>query len=216
MPRYGRLENWVTGAEARLVLERLRVLYAAEVTMTDHWLGALLTRLAELELERETVIVLVSDHGVLLGEHGWTGKISVALHPELIQVPLLLVDPERSAAGQQSSYPASTHDIAPTLLSLAGLRPPAEMEGADLSRILRGDQPPSRPFSYGGYSDNHFYRDRRWAYMADNRLERPRLFDLREDAGEARDVSNLHPDTVRKIHNTVLEQAAGPLPAYAS
>ncbi len=54
----------------------MRDLYAAEVTMTDHWLGMLVDRLHELNLERETVIVLVGDHGILLGEHGWTGKIS--------------------------------------------------------------------------------------------------------------------------------------------
>ena len=61
----------------------MRALYAAEVTMTDRWLGVFLERLYELGLERETVIVLVGDHGILLGEHGWTGKISIALYPAL-------------------------------------------------------------------------------------------------------------------------------------
>ena len=61
--------------------------------MTDRWLGVLLDRLHDLNLERETVVVLVSDHGILLGEHGWTGKISTALHPALTRVPLVVVDP---------------------------------------------------------------------------------------------------------------------------
>ena len=38
--------------------------------MTDHWLGVLIDRLHELNLERETAILLVGDHGILLGEHG--------------------------------------------------------------------------------------------------------------------------------------------------
>ena len=52
----------------------MKALYAAEVTMTDRWLGVFLERLHDLRLERETVIVLVSDHGFFVGEHGLTGK----------------------------------------------------------------------------------------------------------------------------------------------
>ena len=78
-------------------MRRLRELYAAEVTMTDRWLGVLLDRLHELNLERETVIGLVSDHGILLGEHGWTGKISTALHPALTNIPMVAGRPERRA-----------------------------------------------------------------------------------------------------------------------
>ena len=61
--------------------------------MTDDWLGRFLDRLHDLNLERDTVIGLVGDHGILLGEHGWTGKISTALYPALTRVPLILVAP---------------------------------------------------------------------------------------------------------------------------
>ena len=144
MLRYGRTENWLDEDEAPRVLKRLRALYAAEVTMTDRWLGLLLDRLHDLGLERDTVIVLVGDHGIFLGERGWTGKISIALHPELVRVPLVIVDPSRRLAGKTSHYRASTHDIGPTLLSMTGADPPREMEGVDLSRIFRGRQPPKR------------------------------------------------------------------------
>ena len=93
MPRYKRVSKWLDNGNRDLVLGRLRALYAAEVTMTDRWLGVFLERLHELGLERDTVIVLVADHGIQLGEHGWTGKISVALHPVLIRVPFVIVDP---------------------------------------------------------------------------------------------------------------------------
>ena len=64
---YGRVSNWLNRRAGPRVLERLRALYAAEVTMTDRWIGVLLERLHELRLERETIIVLVSDHGIFLG-----------------------------------------------------------------------------------------------------------------------------------------------------
>ena len=57
--------------------------------MTDHWLGHFLDRFHELGLHKNTVIVLLSDHGYLLGERGYTGKVPSQLHPELAQVPFI-------------------------------------------------------------------------------------------------------------------------------
>ena len=82
--------------------ERMRALYAAEVTMTDRWLGVFLDRLHDLRLERDTIVLLVADHGVFLGDHGWSGKISSRLYDELIHVPLVVVDPERRQAEQEA------------------------------------------------------------------------------------------------------------------
>jgi arylsulfatase A-like enzyme len=214
MPRYSRVENWLDERQAAEVLPRMRALYAAEVTMTDRWLGVLLDELHAQQLERDTVVVLVGDHGFLLGEHGWTGKISVSLHPELTNVPLIVVDPRRRRAGERSAYRASTHDIGRTVLRLCGVKPPEEMEGADLSRILRGGEPPARDYSYGGYANCHFLRDDRWTYFSDNLMNRPHLFDVRSDPDEAEDVAAKHPDVVRRLHRTVVERAGGRLPYY--
>ena len=74
------MARYLSGADLVLV-DRMKALYAAEVTMTDRWLGVFLDRLHDLRLERETAIVLVSDHGFFLGDHGLTGKISTRLHP---------------------------------------------------------------------------------------------------------------------------------------
>jgi arylsulfatase A-like enzyme len=84
---YARVEDYLEPARREPILRRMRDLYAAEITMTDRWLAVLFERLLAHGLERETVVVLVSDHGYLLGEYGWTGKISSMLHPPLIQVP---------------------------------------------------------------------------------------------------------------------------------
>jgi arylsulfatase A-like enzyme len=214
MPRYMHVDNWLHDGNRGFVLRRMRALYAAEVTMTDRWLGILLERLHELALERDTVIVLVSDHGIQLGEHGWTGKISVALHPALAQVPLIIVDPRRRRAGESSDHFASTHDIAPTVLRMAGLRPPAAMTGADLSRFFLGGRPPRRPYAYGGYADAFYVRTDRWALMADNRPAGFKLFDLRRDSGEYDNVAARYPGVVDELYGQVLERAGGRLPYY--
>src|SRR5215211_6915248 len=91
LARYARVRDYLKPARRAEVLGRMRDLYAAEVTMTDRWLGVMIDQLHGMGLERETVVVLVSDHGYLLGEHGWTGKIASVLHPPLMHVPLVIV-----------------------------------------------------------------------------------------------------------------------------
>ena len=213
-PYYAPVSRYIDESAAETVLGRMRALYAAEVTMTDRWLGVLIDRLYELGLERDTVIVLVADHGILLGDYGWTGKISIALHPELAQVPLVLIDPERRLAGQSSSYFASTHDIAPTLLAMAGVRVPRSMTGVDLSRLFHGRHLPERPYAYGGYANAHFLRSDRWAFIASNRPDNFKLFDLKRDRGEHENVAVVHPRLAGQLHERVVERAGGRLPYY--
>ena len=98
----------------------MNAVYGAALTIADTWLGEFIGRFRELGLHDNTALAFVSDHGILLGERGWTGKIAQELHPELIQVPCVMVHPEDKAARTTSSYFASTQDVAPTLLSMAG------------------------------------------------------------------------------------------------
>ena len=81
------------------------------------------------------------DHGYLLGERGYTGKVPSQLHPELAQVPFVIVHPDGRAAGEVSQHFASTHDVGPdaAVAGRASTRP-RWMEGADLSPVLDGGQ----------------------------------------------------------------------------
>jgi arylsulfatase A-like enzyme len=214
MPMYARTSSWLGPRERSGVVRRLRQLYAAEVTMTDDWIGNFLDRLHDLNLERDTVIGLVGDHGILLGEHGWTGKISTALYPALTRVPLILVHPNRRRAGQKSDWFASTHDVAPTLLSMAGVRRPHRMTGADLSRPFRGHRLPERHYAYGGYSDSFFIRSHRWALWGLNSPGRFHLYDLKHDPGQFHNVARRYPVVVDRLYGHVVARAGGRLPFY--
>lgn len=214
MPRYDRVDSYLSGPRGERLLRRMRALYAAEVTMTDRWLGVFLDRLHDLRLERETAVVLVADHGFLLGEHGYTGKKSERLHPELARVPLTVVHPEHRRAGRDSRYLASTHDVAPTVLSMAGVRAPRSMTGADLSRVFDGRRPSGRRYGFGGYGNSFYIRTHRWALLGQNNGTGFQLYDLRRDPGETRNVAGSHPDKVRDLYGVVLERAGGRLPYY--
>ena len=214
MPQYGRAESWLSSSQRGPVTGRMRDLYAAEVTLTDHWLGNLIERLHDLNLERETIIALVGDHGVMVGEHGWTGKVQTALYPVLTRVPLILVHPERRRAGDASDYFASTHDLAPTLLRMANVRRPERMNGVDLSRAFRGRKLPERDYAWGGYSDSFFIRSRRWMLWGYNRPGNFRLFDLRRDPGMNHNVAGSNPGKVHELLGKLIDRAGGRLPWY--
>ena len=214
MPHYGRVESWLSPGQRGPVTRRMHQLYAADVTLTDYWLGNLIQRVHELNLERDTIIALVGDHGVSLGEHGWTGKVQTALYPNLTRVPLILVHPAHRRAGHASDYFASTHDIAPTLLRIAGVRRPERMNGADLSRAFRGRRLPERDYAWGGYSDSFFIRSRRWMLWGYNRPGNFKLFDLRRDPAMNHNVAGSHPEVVRDLLGKVVDRAGGRLPWY--
>jgi len=171
-------------------------------------------RLTDRDLERDTMFVLVSDHGVFLGEHGFTGKSSEMLFPELIHVPLIVVDPERRRAGEESTYFATTHDIGPTVLSMAGVEAPQRMDGVDLSTLFDGNQPSPRSYAYGGYKNSFFLRTDRWALSGINEPGKFKLFDLKEDPGETRNLAGRNPRKVRELYEIVKRNAGGELPYY--
>ena len=194
---------------SRAAMRRVRNLYAAEIAMVDVWLGRFLGRLASLGLEENTLIVLLSDHGVLLGERGEVGKLEDRMHREITRVPLLIRDPAGRRAGQSSDYFASTHDIAPTVLSMLGRRVPRAMDGVDLSVLFRGRPPPGRRHFTASYGSWVSAGDGRWLLLADNQGRIRRLYDTRRDPGERRDVAARHPDVVRRLWRAVIADAGG-------
>jgi arylsulfatase A-like enzyme len=207
---YGFARRWTPE-----LLRHLNAIYAAEVTQTDVWLGHFLDRFFDLGLDENTVILLLSDHGYLLGERGYTGKVPSQLHPELAQVPFVIAHPDRRAAGGSSSYFASTHDVGPTLLSMVGLEPPDWMEGTDLSPVLQGGDPPERrDFHYGGMYNRFFIRTDDWVLIGDNRGLERHMYDLRLDPRELNNVLDRHPAVNEELYRTVLDAAGGPLPYY--
>ena len=136
VPNYGS-SDWITDAE----LERMKALYAGEVTMVDRWLGRFLDKMEATGRMDDTFLVVLADHGVALGEHGYTGKPYNALWPELTDIPFLIRSPDGKGAGQTSDYFASTHDVAPTILGALGLLPPQQMDGQYLTLLMGETEP---------------------------------------------------------------------------
>jgi arylsulfatase A-like enzyme len=207
---YGR-DDYLTERQLR----RMRALYAGEVTMVDHWLGRFLDRMDELDLFENTLLILLSDHGHALGEHGYTGKPHYALWPELTDIVFMIRHPEGKGAGETSDHYASTHDVAPTILGFLGIEPEQPMEGQDLSVLFDGGQPGERSHFTAGYHNFVWARDGGYAMVSRQDRENPRLYDLRRDPEMQQDIAAGHPDVVRRMFDQyVLEDAGGSLPDY--
>ena len=207
---YGK-DDYLTGRQ----LERMRDLYAGEVTMADHWLGNFLERAHELGVMDNTLLVLLSDHGHALGEHGYTGKPHYALWPELTDIVFFIRDPEGKSAGQTSDHYASTHDVAPTVLGSLGIEPHKAMEGQDLSVLLEGKEPEPRNHFTLGYSEFAWARDESYAMFARNDGADAKLYDLTTDPGMNQNLAGDSPDIVERMREGyVLKDAGGWLPIY--
>jgi arylsulfatase A-like enzyme len=200
--------DWLSERE----LERMKALYSAEVTMMDTWLGSFLDKMNEMNLFDNTLLLLLSDHGHAFGEHGFAGKVSSALYPELTDITFFIRHPGGKSAGETSDFYASTHDVAPTVLGALGIEPPSPMEGQDLSVLLDGGEPGPREHFTAGYHEHVFARDASYAMFARDDGSEAKLFDLREDPNMNRDIAGSNPDVVKRVWNDyVLRDAGGPL-----
>jgi len=213
-PTYG-----PAGAFTDAQLERMRARYAGEVTMVDRWLGRFLDRMEDLSLFEDTLLVLLSDHGIAHGEHGVVGKGPGALWPEVTDVPFMIRHPKGKMAGETSDFFASTHDVAQTVLGYLGLEAPERMaeqlEGRDLSAFFGDGEPEARGHFTLGYHDHTWARDEDYAMFAKNDLSGAKLYDLRDDPGMYRDVASANPGVVERMWNDyVLGDAGGSLPRY--
>ena len=199
-------------------VKQMQALYYAELTMADRWFGNFMQRFHELELERDTVVMFLSDHGFLLGERGYVAKFAWELHPELIHVPMMLRHPEGKGARRTTDYYSQTEDVASTLLAAAGVEKPEWMDGADLMPLTEGRQPKKRrDYVTGAYSSIVFARDRNWSYVADNQGGRPELYNLRRDRREVRNLAASNSSQARKMYNGMIKRdAGGPLPKFPS
>jgi iduronate 2-sulfatase len=108
--------------------------YYASVSYVDACLGRLMDSLKEQGLDKNTIVVVMGDHGWKLGEHGsWCKQTNYNIDT---QVPLFVRTPEMTNAGEATSQLAELVDLYPTLCDLTGIEIPADMEGSSLKPLL--------------------------------------------------------------------------------
>lgn len=180
--------------------------YLASTSFVDAQVGRVLQALKLNGYDKNTIVVLWSDHGWHLGEKEITGKNT--LWEDGTRVPLIFAGPGVTA-GQRCTQPAELLDIYPSLIDLTGLPPRDDLEGHSLSPQLT-DARTKRPWPAitTHNHDNHAVRTEHWRYIryADGSQE---LYDLRSDPHEWK---NLASDD--QFHE-IIEELRQHLPAHS-
>lgn len=180
--------------------------YDSGIAYVDRHLAKLFERLAELELDRETLVVLTSDHGESLGEYGYV-KHAYLLDSNLL-VPLIIALPDGRYAGRAVDAQVSTVDVVPTVLDLLGLAAESEVDGESLLPLMGGGEPNAarEAWSYAGSSNFgvSLRVDDRLKYVFDNTawpsvVGGEELYDLRADAEERTNVAADSPRQVESL-----------------
>jgi arylsulfatase A-like enzyme len=175
--------------------------YDGEIAFTDAHVGEVLSVLAALGFERDTLVIVVSDHGESFGEHGLPGH-RITLHEEELRVALLLRAP--GVAARRVAAPVSLVDVAPTALELLGLSPLPPAAGVSLVPAMRG-APFERPMPI--LADLRSALDWRRAFalvagswkLMEHRTKGAELYDLASDPGERKNLAAERPQITQRL-----------------
>jgi len=179
----------------------MRQAYAGCVSYMDAQLGRVLDALRDLGLEDNTVVVVWSDHGFLIGEHAMWGKH--CLYELALRSPLMIRTPTLKKPGAACRAVVETVDVFPTLTDLCGL-PGQSGSGRSLVPWLDNPAAPTAKPALGFWNGGRrTVRDDRWRLLITDdgtgRLTKPALFDHDSDPDELRDLAANHPDVVARL-----------------
>jgi arylsulfatase A-like enzyme len=212
--------DWVVAADIDdATVAMSRDAYMSGVESVDGSVGRLLSRLDDLDLTDRTIVYFLSDGGTMLGEHGWLGRGAPGTFKHAYFVPYLIRDPAGRRSGNFSYYYASTHDVAPTLLSMLGIDRPGRMDGEDLTALLDEEDPPKRGAFMCASITSIAVGDPRWLMVTDFDRDELRLHDFdNEDSDfeddEEENVVRKHPPVVEELWKVPLAAAQGTMPDF--
>lgn len=205
---------------------RITAAYYAMIEQVDTELGHMLETLDETGQADNTIVIFMSDHGEMLGDHGIYLK-GPYFYDCLTRVPLIIRWPKHFQGGRKIDALVELVDIAPTLLDAAGIPIPAGVQGRSLMPLLTGQSTTHRDSVYSEYFDANLpfpippmltsVRTDKWKLNFSLNPRRGELFDLEHDPGE---FTNLwddphHKDTQEMMLQTLVArmiETTDPLP----
>ncbi|MDA2925637.1 sulfatase-like hydrolase/transferase [Acidobacteria bacterium AH-259-G07] len=180
-------------------------LYDGEVAFADAQLGRLIDAVKDTHLYDSSLIVVMSDHGEGLGEHGEETH-GFFVYNSTLHIPLIIKLPGNASGGVVIGTLVQSLDLAPTILQTLGRRG-NQMQGRGLLGLIRRGSLGGGTYSYGEsyYARYHFgwssvtsYQDERYKYI---RVPRQELYDLRADPGEEVNLYNRLSDLGKQYDN---------------
>lgn len=178
--------------------------YLGEIAYTDRELARLWNYLEVNKLFNNLFLVLTSDHGESLGEHGETTH-GFFVYQEGIHVPLIFVTPFPQFTGKTYSGVVTLADVMPTILDMAGLKIPSEVQGQSLVPYFSGRKKPVDRLAYSetfypryhyGWSELRSFQNNRYKLII---APVPELYDLKKDPEEEKNLVYIEKKVYQKL-----------------
>ncbi len=202
--------------------ERLMAFYDGNLAYGDSVVGEVLSELERLGLLEKSLVVFLSDHGEVFGEHGWFNH-AYTVYQGAIRVPLAVRLPAACGAEpQRRSEIISITDLMPTLLDLLGAGLPATMQGRSWLGLLAGESEAEPRYavsrSRGTDESGGLQRPEevtyaltapRYTLILGNRGKRVELYDRESDPGQRRNIASQRRQLAEDLHQDFEEWARG-------
>jgi len=198
LPMGGMAADWASPEE----IQHLRGLYAGEVASVDAALERVFETLREQGYYDDSIVVLMGDHGMPLGEHGKFLKGVDRLYNEILKVPFMVRLPGGEHGGRRVKAMAQFHDFLPTMLDLLGLGANAlDLPGRSFQGVIEGGEEEHREVMITGYRDglDRVIRDHEWSLIVRPPGERHELYNLLRDPTESDNVARENPEQVDEM-----------------
>ncbi len=195
--RGGIPKQWAIAGKDRLA--DYVALYDGEIAAVDAEVGRVLEALRRSAVTDRTLVILTSDHGESLGEHGYYFDHGEDLFDPSLRIPLVVVAPG-GARGRRSEFLASTLDLMPTILDATQVSYPPELAGTSLMPEVKGGGSSEREMLFA-QNERHLSAGfgRRFKVVATPQGDGTAyaLYDRDADPGETRDVSRAEAEAMR-------------------
>lgn len=211
--RWKNIENrpeWATNRMRRR-LSYWRARYASGVRTFDRRLASFLKSLSRTGEFNDSYVIVTSDHGEELFEHGdWSHGQNLFDHQ--LHVPLLIRNPKGQQGGRRVEKITELIDLMPTLLSIAGAESEAPMQGQDISSYFFGNPPDDARVSFATATQRnpalHSLRTKRHKFILNVKTGQSRLFDILADPGEKKGHPGLELETAQVLRDQLTAHVA--------
>ena len=184
------------------MVQQMKQVYYGMVTQVDEWVGKLLDELDRKGFTENTLVVFVSDHGEMMGDHGLNSKMK--MYEGSAHIPLIMRLPGTIPAGKKVDTPVSHHDLFASILDYTGMKIP-ENDGRSLRNLVDGKSDPiDYAVSAWGQINNggpFMIRKGDWKMivylqMADNKQKKASsaLYNLKSDPLEMNNLIGTNPE----------------------
>lgn len=146
-------------------IHHLRMEYAALLSMCDESMGKVLDMMDRYDMWDDTMLIVCTDHGFMLGEHDHWAKCYFPFYNEVANTPLFIWDPRQRIRGVRRSSLVQTIDFPATLLSFFNISLPRDMQGKPLDGVIRDDTPIREAALFGIHGGQISCTDGRYVYL---------------------------------------------------